>query len=434
MNKLSCVIYCPIDTYSGYGERSRDVVKALIESKQTEWDIKIIPCMWGHTPQGFIEDNPEWNFLSNYLLNSPQLPHQPDIFIWITVPNEVRVIGKKNILITAGIETTICDASWIEGCNRMDEIWVSSEHAKKVFELSKFEKTHSQTGQVVELVEIKKPIKILFEGADTSVYKPIKPKEIKSIKLDEIKENFCFLFLGHFLQGDFSEDRKNVTGLIKTFLETFKNKQNPPALILKTSMANYSLMDKEEVLNRINVIRNMVKGQLPNIYLLHGKLSPTEVNELYNNDKVKAMVNLTKGEGFGRPLLEFSLVQKPIITTGWSGQIDYLKPEFSILLPGSLTRVHPSAVVPNIILPDAHWFTVDYTAAHSALTSVYEKYDDWTGKAKRQAYYSKNNFSFIKMKELIKEYCDAIENQLPKVIPITLPQLKPITLPKLNKV
>ncbi len=45
------------------------------------------------------------------------------------------------------------------------------------------------------------------------------------------------------------------------------------------------------------------------------------------------MVNLTKGEGFGRPLLEFSLVNKPIITTNWSGHIDYLNPEFVTLYP-----------------------------------------------------------------------------------------------------
>ena len=51
-----------------------------------------------------------------------------------------------------------------------------------------------------------------------------------------------------------------------------------------------------------------------------------EMNSIYNHSKVKAMVSLTKGEGFGRPLLEFSLSQKPLIVSGWSGHMDFLPP------------------------------------------------------------------------------------------------------------
>ena len=67
MSKNSCVIYAPVDTLSGYGSRSRDTVKSIIELKKEEWDIKIIPCAWGNTPIGFIDENPEWHFLIPYL-------------------------------------------------------------------------------------------------------------------------------------------------------------------------------------------------------------------------------------------------------------------------------------------------------------------------------------------------------------------------------
>ena len=75
----------------------------------------------------------------------------------------------------------------------------------------------------------------------------------------------------------------------------------------------------------------------------NGEFSDYEMNELYNNPKVKAMVTTTKGEGFGRPLLEFSAVGKPIIASGWSGHLDFLNPSFTYLLPGNLENVHPSA-------------------------------------------------------------------------------------------
>ena len=81
------------------------------------------------------------------------------------------------------------------------------------------------------------------------------------------------------------------------------------------------------------------------------------MNEIYNHSKVKAMVNLTKGEGFGRPLLEFSVFKKPIIASGWSGHIDFLNREFVSLIEGRLQPIHSSAVVENILVKTTvnHW-------------------------------------------------------------------------------
>jgi hypothetical protein len=135
--------------------------------------------------------------------------------------------------------------------------------------------------------------------------------------------------------------------------------KNKPALILKTSHVGSSYIDREEILKKIKSIRQSVNSKnLPNIYLLHGEMLDTEMNELYNHPKVKAMVNLTKGEGFGRPLLEFSLIKKPIITTNWSGHTDFLNPEFTTMLPGQLTNVHPSAAN-QFLLKESQWFSVD---------------------------------------------------------------------------
>ncbi len=95
MSKPVFVISCPIDTYSGYGARSRDIVRAIIELEK--YDVKILPQRWGNTPKGFIKDNPEWEFLTKHFLNTPQLPAQPEIWMQITVPNEFQPIGKYNI-------------------------------------------------------------------------------------------------------------------------------------------------------------------------------------------------------------------------------------------------------------------------------------------------------------------------------------------------
>jgi len=416
-------ISCPVETMSGYGARSRDIVRAIL--KYDKYDVRVLSQRWGNTAYNALDlNNPDDKILYDLIWKEQQLPKQPDVWIQITVPNEFQPVGKFNIGITAGIETTICDPSWIEGINRMNLTLVSSNHAKKTFEESAFEKKDPKTEQILGVVKLEKPIEVLFEGADLNKYFAIPDTELEEtdlvLSLDEIKEDFCFLFVGHWLQGQIGEDRKNVGYMIKAFLETFKNKKKKPALLLKTSSANNSILDRDDVLKKIDAIKNTVKGDLPNIYLLHGDLDDKDMNDLYNHDKVKTMISLTKGEGFGRPLLEFSLSKKPIITSNWSGHLDFLNPEFNTLVGGGLTNVHSSAVVKNMILAEAQWFTPNDANVADALENNYKDYNKYAELAKRQTHYAKTNFSFDKMAEVL----DTILDGIPKQVEIKLPKLK----------
>ena len=427
------IISCPIDTYSGYGSRSRDLVKSIIELDK--YDVKILPQRWGNTPWGFIEDhNEKWGFLKQHILQQPQLPKQPEIWAQVTIPNEFQPIGKFNIGFTAGIETTVCAPDWIDGLNRMDLNIVSSEHSKKVFEDSTFEQKDERTGQIIKQIKLEKPVKVLFEGADLETYKPIKSSEVKDIDLREVKEDFAFLFVGHWLQGDLGEDRKNVGLLVKAFYETFKNKIKKPALILKTAGAGASYLDRERLLQKIAQIKATVNSNnIPNVYLLHGDFTDEEMNQLYNHSKVKAMVNLTKGEGFGRPLLEFSLIKKPILTTGWSGHTDFLNPEFTTMVEGELTNVHPSAAN-QWLIQESQWFSPNHGQVGHYMKDMFEHYKKYNDGATRQAYQSKTKFSFEEMKNKIGEILDETVPEFPKEVQLTLPKLKKIELPKLKKV
>ena len=422
------VISSPFDTYSGYGARSRDLIKAIVETNK--YDVKLLSQRWGNTPFGFCEDNPEWRFLINLTLINNQLTQQPDVWAQVTVPNEFQPVGKYNIGFTAGIESTLCAAEWIEGCNRMDLNIVSSEHSKKVFKESKYEKRNKQTNDLEGMVELTKPMEVLFEGANTDIYKVLDTPCSLDIN---IKEDFAYLFVGHWMPGDLGEDRKNVGLLVKAFYETFKNKTKKPALILKTSQVGSSYIDREEILNKIKQIRKTVNSDnLPKIYLLHGEFTDIEMNEIYNHSKVKAMVNLTKGEGFGRPLLEFSLIKKPIITTGWSGHTDFLSQEFTNLIKGQLTNVHPSTAN-QFLLTESQWFSPDHGQVGFYLKDVFENYKKYTEGAKRQAFKSKNEFSWDKMKDKINEILTTNIPNFPTQVELKLPQLKKLELPKLQK-
>jgi glycosyltransferase involved in cell wall biosynthesis len=434
MNKQLCIVSSPVDTFSGYGARSRDFIKSLIKAKGDEWDIKLLSQRWGQTPFGFLNEEieDEKDLLDRII---PQMTTQPDAWIQITVPNEFQKVGKYvNIGVTAGIETTICDPSWIEGCNRMDLTLVSSQHAKTVFDNSQFEQKDKTTNKTTAIIKLTSQVEVLFEGLDLNKYFKTTPSQTDLVKsISSIKEDFAFLFVGHWLSGDFGEDRKNVGYMIKAFLEVFKGKTNAPALIMKTNSATTSIMDRNSMLDKIEAVRKTVKGRLPNIYLLHGDLEDEDINDLYNHSKVKAMVSFTKGEGYGRPLLEFTVTEKPVIASGWSGHIDFLDKDAAILVGGELKPIHASAVVPNMLIADSQWFAPNDGQAGYALKEVFDNYKKYLPLAKKQANISKSKFSLDKMTERLIQILNEKTQPIPKFIPLSLPKLNKLELPKLNK-
>tara|TARA_Y100000389_G_scaffold202982_1_gene249981 strand:- start:558 stop:1832 length:1275 start_codon:yes stop_codon:yes gene_type:complete len=419
MNKPVFVISCPFDTYSGYGGRSRDIVKAIIELDK--YDVKLLPQRWGSTSWGFCEAHTEWKFLQKYMIK--KLETKPDIWMQITIPNEFQPVGKYNIGCTAGIESDACKPEWIEGLNRMDMNWVSSNFAKNTFLKMKFEKKSKTNNQVVGDIVLQKPIHVIFEGVNLDIYKPLKQSEQKIFNLDSIKEKHAFLFVGHWMQGEFGHDRKNVGLLVKAFFESFKNKKTKPALILKCSTGIAGTISKDEILDRIKGIRKSVNSNLlPNIYLIDGEFTDSEMNELYNHPKVKSMISLTKGEGFGRPLLEFTTTGKPVIASGWSGHTDFLHKEYSVLIPGNLENVHKSSAN-NWLIEESKWFSVDPGWVGKLLNDSFKKPKEFESRAKRQKYYTKKNFSWKHMKDLVENILDSNVPEFAQKIELNLPEL-----------
>ena len=240
------------------------------------------------------------------------------------------------------------------------------------------------------------------------------------------------MFVGHWLRGDFGEDRKNVPFLIKIFLETFKQvpDKEKPALILKTSSAGFSILDREEILNKINQVKNSVSlaaGQtLPNIYLLHGELTDKEMNSLYNHPKVMAHVSFTKGEGFGRPLLEASVSGKPVIASGWSGQLDFLDQSNSVLVGGELKPIHESSVWDGVLIKESTWFAPDMNQSANALYAVFKNYSQFKKRANMLARENSKKFSYQTIQKKTWELLDQYVPKFSVETKLVLPTLKKI--------
>jgi hypothetical protein len=429
MNKPTLVFQSPCFTRSGYGDHSRDLLKSL--RKMDKYDIKIIPLRWGNTPQNNVDGESDFG---RWMLERviTEVSDKPDVFIQVSVANEFSAKGGYNIGITAGVETTICPKDFIDGCNNMDLIIVPSNFTRQNIGGTVYQQKDQATEQIVGEIKVTKPIEVLFEGVDTEIFSKGSGKDV----LANVKEDFNFLIVGHWLKGDLGQDRKDIGMAIKTFATVFQYlpKDKRPGLIVKTSHAGFSVIDREGTREKLEGVLKPLGDKCPSVYLVHGDMEETDMSNLYHHPKVKAMISFAKGEGYGRPMAEFTLTGKPIIASGWSGQLDFLPPEHSVLLEGSLTQVHESAA-DQFCMKEAQWFSVNYSNAANKLYDVYNNYNTYSKQSEGLKTNTLNNFTLDNMNDRFTQMLEHYVKTQPKLVPFNIPKVNSskMQIPKLNK-
>ena len=360
----------PFETNSGYGYRAKDFIKHFIDLYGIDNEIKLKSLPWGSSDKIISKDYKEYK---------TEVDIDSDLYIHIGIPSETFPKGKRNILITAGIETNKIKEDWVIGCNRMDLILVSAEHSKKVFK---------DCGVETE-------VKTLFEVVNNQYFENNFERTILSDNLDKVDSDYIYLFIGQWLHGDIGHDRKDIGMLIKTFEDTFKDVKNKPYLLLKTYMLNNSEMDLYNVKQKINSI----KQPDTNVILLHAELTDNQIIELYNHNKIKSFVSFTKGEGWGRDFAQFSTVGKPIICPDFGGHTDFLNNV--VWLFGEHKPIHPSTHMNRYTNNDATWLNVNYDMAKMTMLDTFNNYSNYLKEANLQKEFI-GNFNEDKYKELIK--------------------------------
>ena len=428
--KPTLVFQGPIFTRSGYGDHCRDLMKSL--RKMDKYDIRIIPLRWGSTPQNQVDDSSEFGrWMLERVIGA--VDQKPDIFMQVSVANEFEPKGHYNIGVTAGVETTIAPKDFIDGSNKMDLILVPSNFTKQNLGGTVYQQKDQATGQIVGEIKVGKPIEVLLEGVDTEIFSKGTGKDV----LANVKEDFNFLIVGHWLKGSLGQDRKDIGMAIKTFATVFQYlpKDKRPGLIVKTSHAGFSVIDREATREKIDNVLKPLGDKCPSVYLLHGDMEETDMANLYHHPKVKAMLSFAKGEGYGRPMAEFTLTGKPIIASGWSGQMDFLPPNNAVLLEGSLTQVDDSAA-DQFIMKEAQWFTVNYSSAANKIYDVYNKYDSYLEKSKGLRENTLKNFTLDNMHDRFTQILDTYVRKAPQIVPFNIPKVNTskMQIPKLNKV
>ena len=449
--KRSVVMIAPFNTRSGYGDHARSIYYSIMDRE--DLDIKCLDVKWGSTPRNHLrpEVKRHQKLLSSFTTQD-QITSQPDLLIDIRIPNEFMNGGKVNIGITAGVETNVVSPEFLDGMNKMSLNIVPSKFTADTFTKTSYDKMEDRpNGQKEKIGVIKneKPIGVLFEGVDTDVYCPKQKHELdKGLRneLDKlIKEDFAYLHVGQWGQQGFGEDRKNIGVLIKSFLKAFSNIPNPPALVLKTNGANFSVLDKADIKKRIQHVKDMFEGvDLPNIYLIHGDLTIEEMSTLYNHPKIAAFITCTHGEGFGRPMLEATCCDLPVIASKWSGHMDFLTDSESMLIDGFIKPVPKSALWKPIIVEPSKWFDVNEADVVRKIRTFHKKRKLIQKKATRLGKANRRKFSLTAMAIEFNKIIDQALQSVPQPVSLKLPKLKKIggqssqptkiKLPKLKKV
>ena len=452
MKKL--VVMCaPFGTRSGYGDHARSIYYSIMD--RDDINIKCLDVRWGTTPRNHLNPEvPRHKKLLDCFVDFEELKEQPDVYIDIRIPNEFATPGKFNIGITAGVETDVVSPEFLAGMNNMNLNIVPSTFTATTFKKCSYDQVEDMPdGQKQKTGDVKldKPIEVLFEGVDINVYYPMDKYKIKSNFTNEltelIKEDFAYLHVGQWTKGGFGEDRKNIPLMIKCFLETFSNISNPPALVLKISGANFSILDNYQTVKGLNEIKEkfLRVESLPNIYLIHGDLTIQEMAILYNHPKIRAFITCTHGEGFGRPMLEASCCDLPVIASKWSGHMDFLTDSDSLLINGFLKEVPKSALWKPIIVKPGKWFNVNEADVKRKLRTFYKKHKLIGKKARRLGKNNRRKYSLNEMAKKFNKILDNVLASIPSPVNLKLPKLKKvdseksksqtiIKLPKLKKI
>lgn len=397
--KQKVLVRGPVLTQSGYGEQCRFAIRSL-RTREDLFDIYIVPTGWGQTSWISV-DNEERAWIDQRIgetLAYTQSGGSFDISVQVTIPNEWERLAPINIGYTAGIETTKVAPQWLEKASIMDKIIVVSNHSKEVYENTSYQGVHPQTGNSF-LLKCDTPIEV--------VNYPVRNIEKKKINLD-LEYDFNYLAISQW------GPRKNFDNLINWFIE--ENFDREVGLVLKTSIRNNSLADRNHTEKRLQSIVSKHGDIKCKVYLIHGDLSDEEMAGVYNHPKIKCLISTTHGEGYGLPLFEAAANALPVICAGWSGQRDFLyvpdrrskdkvKPMF-LEVEYELRNVQPQVAWEGVIQPDSQWSYPKEASFKKSLREIRTNYKKHRKVSSSLRKHIVENFTEEKM---YREFCSIVD-------------------------
>jgi len=372
---MRILLEAPILTKSGYGEHSRLVHEAMCLKEDAE--VFINPLNWGsttwETPSEEIQKG-----IDNYqrfimYCNQNKIHPEYDMQVHVGIPNEFEKKAKYSVCVTAGIETDRVSPNWLAKTHQgIDKIIVPSHHARAGFVETKYEMLN-KANNTQTIVNCNCEVEVV----------PYPVKEIKVEEMNlELETDFNFLTIAMI------GPRKNLDSTVRTFVEEFREDENV-GLILKTSSARSSIMDRIRTKQQIELFLKNLGPRKCKIYLIHGDLTTAQIHSLYVHPKIKAYYTTTHGEGYGLPIFEAAYSELPVIATDWSAHLDFLSAKHKnknkklfARIDCELKQVQAAAIWKDLITEESRWAFVKEASAKTQLRKVYSNYGMYKSWAK----------------------------------------------------
>lgn len=369
---MRAVIRAPLLSISGYGQHSRQIFSALKAcGKISHLHTQVV--QWGNT-SWYVNPDEENGIIGDIMARSSDQNEGYDISFQVQLPDEwSTTLAKINVGVTAAVETDRCNPEWVNRCNMMNAIVVPSHFTKQVLQ---------NTGNITV------PIHVVGEW----YIEEIDNENLPKIDLN-FKTNFNFLIVSQLTSHDSSVDRKNITNTIKWICETFKDDPSV-GIILKTNSGRGTDIDRSTTINALQMILGPLRqtSKVP-VYLIHGNMTNSEIASLYRHPSVKALVNLTRGEGFGLPLLEAAVSSLPIIATDWSAHTEFLNLGKWIKIEHDLVTVPDSRIDNRIFMQGVKWANPREEAFKKKIKKFRESFVTPESWAKELSHECKKKFS-----------------------------------------
>lgn len=379
------IIRGPLLSQSGYGVHCRQVFKWLLNSGH---DISCQVLPWGITPWYLNPDS--LNGLIGQIMQRTAPPEDMyDISFQVQLPDEWDTsLAKKNIGITAAVETSFCNPNWVQACNRMDGIIVPSEFTKSVLENSG---------------KLEKPIEVIPESFPENFVNDRNP-----IKFLKLKSKHNFLLFGQLTHPQPEFDRKNTVYAIKWFCEKFKNRKDV-GLIIKTNMGTNSTVDKRMSSQTLsNILTQVRQGKFPRVTLLHGNMDSDELFKLYNDQSLIGLISATRGEGYGLPMIEAAAAGLPVMATDWSGHKTFLQDGCWLPIKYTLVPLQEQRTDDRIFMKGSCWAAADENDFKLGLEKLHKQRSSYRKKALAQREVILDKFSQSYIEKLYDNFMENI--------------------------
>lgn len=377
----------PFLTQSGYGVHSRQIASWIfnkmdsVGSSNLEVNFEVLP--WGVTP--WLTNTNSHNGLVGRIIQHVRKSESYDISIQVQLPNEWNPFAAEfNVGVTAGVETDICNPDWIDSINRMDLVIVPSAFSRECFV-----NTATKFGK-----ELRTEVVVIPESFSDAIAESYSNQS--ELNLDSVKTDFNFLIFGQVTGNSPDNDRKNFGYTMKVLYEAFKDTPNV-GVVIKTNAGRNTTADKLHIQNLFSQIQSQLKFKDsvgPKVHILHGEMSDKEVAKLYKHSKIKALLSLTRGEGFGLPILEAAASDLPVIATNWSAHTEFLNQGKWVKVDKELIPVHQSRLDGKIFMETSRWAQVKEADAVSKLKKFYVSPSTPKQWAKELGVEIRKNYSF----------------------------------------